>query len=473
MGQVAVNFRNTAPYITDAPTDTYSLGAVYPEVRNGLRFGWSANMATTSRNRVTNYGAPLAGVIFVANGGVTRDFLFDLNEGPGLYKIRLALGDSTNIQTNQKVVLKDGEKVLATITGTMTNVAFWFDAKGILRGGDAWLTDNEGIDLVFEGSVLTVTLGNTGSGASSLSRVSYEFLGGSAIPVNFTGTVANQTATVGTPFSLDLTSYFNGSERPFSYELDQGNISGTGLTLSAGGIISGTPVSPASLPNLIVTAIDTANNEASTNEFTITINDVAPPTFNGPVTLVSYKATEFKLSYSAASSSATGYEVSIDGGTTYSSVGNSVAPTIAQVLPSVLSKVKVRAYDAGGRKSVAISPPLGVPGSTVPSTGEDGPAGLYDWLVDNPSHMSHLVHMHVINWPSGNTLEVFPNSSGRQTPLSEGQAIATVKPVVDGVETSEQGRLIFNSGDSPQPPSEFGIISAASYFFQHRRVLAR
>jgi hypothetical protein len=117
---------------------------------------------------------------------------------------------------------------------------------------------------------------NLGSGnASSL-------LAGGSTPVAFSGTVANQTATVGVPFSLDLASYFGGSLTPFTYSTQAGSL-GSGLSRT-GSVISGTPSGAATLSGLQIRATDTGSNTADTNAFSITIStsDTTPPTITGP-----------------------------------------------------------------------------------------------------------------------------------------------------------------------------------------------
>jgi hypothetical protein len=107
----------------------------------------------------------------------------------------------------------------------------------------------------------------------------------SSTPVSFSGTVNNQTATVGTAFNLALASFFSGSLTPFTYSLVAGSLTGTGLSLNAStGAITGTPTGAATISGLQVRATDTASNTAQTNAFSITVAASATPVnFTGTV----------------------------------------------------------------------------------------------------------------------------------------------------------------------------------------------
>jgi hypothetical protein len=269
-------------------------------------------------------------------------------------------------------------------------------------------------------------------------------------PVEYTGTVANQTATVGVAFSYDLTALFSGNLFPISYALTSGSLTGSGLSLS-GGVISGTPTAVGALSGLVVTATDAESNTASTAAFSITRVLPAAPTFDGPVSLVVYRPGGFDLSYPAASASATGYEVSTNGGTSYTSVGTSLAPTIEVALPANPAQVRVRAFDTHGQRSSALALPAGVLGSSVPRTGEHGPALLYDWLQANPGHDADLVHFHPTSVPADIT--IWPDSSF-EAPTG-GTAAGDV--YVNGVYAAS----ITHTLEHDEEPPEYGYAPAA------------
>lgn len=103
--------------------------------------------------------------------------------------------------------------------------------------------------------------------------------------VAFSGSVANQTGTEGAAFSLDLSTYFSGTETPFAYSVQAGTLP-AGLSLnSSTGVISGTPTAAGVSSGIVIRATDATPDTADTNAFSITINaegDVTPPTLTGP-----------------------------------------------------------------------------------------------------------------------------------------------------------------------------------------------
>lgn len=165
-----VSFRTTSGYVTDGASDTYSLGAAYPETRGGITFGWESDMTGNARDRAIA-AQDLAGLVFQANGGTTKYFRYDCTAGT--YTVRVALGDAINVQT-QKLVIKDGVggSTLATITGS-TGAAEWLDAAGTLRASYAlWQSNNTGISLTQSSGAFVFEIGDTaGANATTLSKV--------------------------------------------------------------------------------------------------------------------------------------------------------------------------------------------------------------------------------------------------------------------------------------------------------------
>jgi hypothetical protein len=92
---------------------------------------------------------------------------------------------------------------------------------------------------------------------------------GGITAVSFSGTVPNQSATVGSPFSLALASYFTGTETPFTYSVQSGTLP-DGLSLNTStGEITGTPTTVETQVGIVIRATDTALNTADTNSFEI------------------------------------------------------------------------------------------------------------------------------------------------------------------------------------------------------------
>lgn len=181
MTALGINFRATSGYDTDDTDETYSLGEAYPTTRGGLTFGFGASLTANSRNRATAYAGKFAGIVFVANGGSTQTFTFELPFGPGTYRIRLAAGDATNAQASQKLVLMDGATAIATLTGS-TSLNQWIDASSVVRTSNTdWQTNNVYAEHTFAGSALDIVLGNTGSGTTVIAHVSLEYMGGGSV----------------------------------------------------------------------------------------------------------------------------------------------------------------------------------------------------------------------------------------------------------------------------------------------------
>jgi len=92
----------------------------------------------------------------------------------------------------------------------------------------------------------------------------------SPVAISFTGTVPTQTEAQSSSASIDLSSYFSGTETPFTYAVTTGTLP-AGLSLNTGtGVITGTPTT-IETQSIVVTATDTATNTAATNAFNIDI----------------------------------------------------------------------------------------------------------------------------------------------------------------------------------------------------------
>src|SRR5574340_556060 len=100
------NFRGTAGAVVDGANETYSIGGVYPETRNGVTFGWTV-AATDVHDKVGSADRRLMGTINRVNSAGTQiTFRVDL-PCPGAYIVRLALGDLSYIQSYQRVDIYD------------------------------------------------------------------------------------------------------------------------------------------------------------------------------------------------------------------------------------------------------------------------------------------------------------------------------------------------------------------------------
>lgn len=108
---------------------------------------------------------------------------------------------------------------------------------------------------------------------------------GGTVPVFFSGTVPTQNAAVGTPFGVDLASYFSGTLTPFTYNTEVGTLP-AGLTRT-GSVISGTPTIAGISSGITIRATDTGSNVADTNSFGFVVAAAPPPPPTGTPGVIS------------------------------------------------------------------------------------------------------------------------------------------------------------------------------------------
>lgn len=176
-----------------------------------------------------------------------------------------------------------------------------------------------------------------------------------ATAISFTGTVPTQNLTEDAAMtSLDLTSYFSGSETPFTYAIQSGTLP-TGLSLSSG-VISGTPTQVGTFP-IVVRGTDDATNTADTNSFNIVVaSAVATVTVTDPL----------KNNTGTLWASETGIKASVLNATTLESVYEVTGLTTNG--SGVLEAISNAALNAGDSYHVAIKLSDGSVGVTGPIT---------------------------------------------------------------------------------------------------------
>jgi hypothetical protein len=237
--QQGFDFRNTATYVTDPPGDTYVLPTMaYPTKANGVTFGWVNTKLVQSRDRSQSVDPRLAGINFATNG-TPATFYVDL-PSPGTYNLSLALGDAgwQECWVRCQIQFLDSGTVLATVTGGVLNMGYFYDAKGNTWSAPSWPGGNVSQQVTLTGSRLTMVVG-TNSATGDYTTVA--FLG--------------VTQVSGSP-------NFSISASPSSLSIQQGNqdtstitttISGgfnSAISLSASGMPSGVGVSfnPQTIP---------------------------------------------------------------------------------------------------------------------------------------------------------------------------------------------------------------------------------
>jgi hypothetical protein len=150
-----------------------------------------------------------------------------------------------------------------------------------------------------------------------------------------------------------------------SYErsLDAGGIwvnVGNVLTVTISGRTPGTT------DQIRVRARDAGGNVSSPSlAATVTLPDTVPPTLTGQVMVSALTSTSYTLGWPAATDNVavTAYEVSLDAGASYTSMGNVLGASVTGRAAGTTDQVRVRARDAYGNAS---SPPLATSVTLLP-----------------------------------------------------------------------------------------------------------
>jgi chitodextrinase len=175
----------------------------------------------------------------------------------------------------------------------------------------------------------------------------------------FSGTITVPTLTVGATMTpVDFSSMFTDVDSGDSATYTTVGTWPAGVAIS-GTSISGTPSVAGTYSNLRVRRTDSGALTADSNLFTITVNasgDTTNPVLTGVVTPSSVVSAGATISWPAGSDNVavTGYEYRLNGGS-YTSVGNVLTTSLSGLTPSTAYTVDVRAFDAAGNRSTAIT----------------------------------------------------------------------------------------------------------------------
>jgi hypothetical protein len=170
---------------------------------------------------------------------------------------------------------------------------------------------------------------------------------GTPTPIAFNGSVPNQTATVSTAFSLNLSTFFSGTQAPFSYALIAGTLP-AGLTLNTStGVISGTPTAAATASGLQIRATDAGSNTAQTNTFSITVNAAAqPPQGTVTIGMITTGQTTASVPYTYSAADQTGFQYRLNGGSTVPAPASPI--NLLSLTANTAYTIEVRAINAVG-----------------------------------------------------------------------------------------------------------------------------
>jgi hypothetical protein len=129
----------------------------------------------------------------------------------------------------------------------------------------------------------------------------------------------------------------------------------------------------------MVRAVDAAGNKATPLSLTVTTlasSDSTVPTMNGSITVSAITQTGYALSWSAGSDNVgvTGYEYSLDGGTSWNNAGNVLTVSVTGRSAGATDQVRVRDYDAAGNRGTALSASVTMLAATAPDAPTIGTA---------------------------------------------------------------------------------------------------
>ena len=230
-------------------------------------------------------------------------------------------------------------------------------------GTDYWVA------ISLEGS--TTSSGGTSGADTTLPAMSGSLASSSITTGGFTLTWSAATDNVG------VTAYEVSTNGGASYT-NIGNV----LTWTASGLTANTPYSCS------LRAIDAAGNRASP-ALTLTVttsasSDTTAPTMSGAITASSITQNSYTLTWPAGSDNVavTGYEYSVDGGTSYTNVGNVLTVNVTGRTAGAVDQVRVRDYDAAGLRGTPLSASVTLLAATAPGAPTIGAAVAGDGYVD-------------------------------------------------------------------------------------------
>lgn len=186
--KIGINFRASAPYVTDGTDECYDLGidAAYPIVNRcslGATYGWTAIYADCPRDRNNALDRRLAGMCQQPNTG-QGTFRLNIVNTTSTYKICLALGDGS-FGKDVYAELRDNATVRFTVSDLSVAGGSFVDANGTELTAANWAASQvckTGISIA--SGILILAIGaNGGGGHAGDSAVAHLYVEEEAAPV--------------------------------------------------------------------------------------------------------------------------------------------------------------------------------------------------------------------------------------------------------------------------------------------------
>ncbi|MDO8742766.1 MAG: Ig-like domain-containing protein [bacterium] len=366
------NFRATGGFVTDGTNETYSIGAAYPETRNGVTFGWSSKAPSFDvRDRSTAPDRRLAGLNFTDDSGTQSVFRVDLPSA-GTYTINLALGDYSYSDGYSYAQILDNTTVLATMdAATGPTYSTYNDATGVNRTAANWPSQNVSITKTFASTVLYIKIGTpTNVSSSSYTTIAHLFI--SQVPAA-TPTPDTTAPSVSLTTPAALTTVSGAAVTVSATASDNTGVSGVQFLLDGIALATEDTTSPYTVTwntttatnashTLSARARDAAGNQTTSATVTVTVANITAPTpdTSTPSTPTSLSATavsttQINLSWSAATDNVavSGYRIYRNGTLLTTTTATSYANT--GLSASTAYAYTIAAYDAAGNMSAQSS----------------------------------------------------------------------------------------------------------------------
>lgn len=322
----------------------------------------------------TRYISTSSGFLSDGNGGYTTP-IGAVNyeaylDGPSLGQATDTFTSGTPDTTTPVMTGAISSSAITTSSFTLT----WPAASDNIGVTGYEVSTNGGTSYVNAGNVLSVSkTGLTSSTAYPCRVRAYDAAGNKAIPLSLTvSTSAAADSTAPTmQGSLTISAITSGGFT-VGWAAASDNVAVTGYELSTdngatyvnvASVLSYacTGKSASTLYNVKVRAYDAAGNRStplSTTATTSASSDTTAPSFTGSLTVTNITTGGFTVTWPSATDGVgvAGYEISIDSGTpAYVGLGNVLSNTKTGLASATQFNVRVRAFDAAGNRSAALT----------------------------------------------------------------------------------------------------------------------